>query len=847
MKKKFWITLVSLLLVAALAFTALAAVIPGDVDGDGKMTAFDAQMIAESNAGKRTLSAEQESAAKGFSVRKIIDMILDGSANHLAVVENGNEAITVYTVEEMLAAIAADGNTVITLQRNVEYNSIMTLPYSCTLDLNGFTIQTNPHTSSGIEIAAAGTQNRTTTIKNGTLRSYYHNIKVTEGAIVIDNMNIHSELGTCVALYDTADYKNTNRITNSTLSSKAVGCIGCYGATADFSATGITIENTTMAALKAEGVHMLIKSEGTVPCEITFGYDVNMYSYNAYLAAGGYTLSYMFDTSLTKTTTGTVTVDSTTYTGLTHWSTPMKPYGEDAIAAVKNGNQTVYVNTVEDMVAAVASTGNTKITLLKDVSYNAIIDLPYSCTLDLNSYTIRTNPNTSSGIEISAAGSANKTTTITNGKLVSYYIAVKVMQGAIVLDNMEVHALNGPSVALYDATDYSGINAITNCTLSSPSACVSFIKSDYDYSTTAITIAKSNLISHKNVGTSTSVIFTRAGSTTKFANVIFGEGVNMYTYAEQPVLGGLANTFFNGEVIGTDSEPATVTTNGITYEGMNCFTTEKEDPIKILMIGNSFCLSFTEELYDLAEEAGKDIYIANLYYGGCSIERHWKSLTGEWETVYNGFYVTDSLGRAKHGTILNAYDAVHFQDWDIISLQQHFDIARTKTYDTALASCTPYAANMYEYMREHFPNAKLYWHQTWAYEVGYVSSVASALPCPDVETQNRQRDTIIAVSDALAKSCNVDQIPCGQAWANARANPNIEEDPCKDDKCHDGGAEGGQYINACTWFETLFGISCVGSNVTSFSDYELDPALAAELQKAAHEAVAAMYGADYAK
>ena len=319
--------------------------------------------------------------------------------------------------------------------------------------------------------------------------------------------------------------------------------------------------------------------------------------------------------------------------------------------------------------------------------------------------------------------------------------------------------------------------------------------------------------------------------------------------------GKLNGNFFNGKVITKAKETVAVTANGVTYEDISCWTSEGEEPLKILMIGNSFCLSFTEELYALAEEAGKDVYIANLYYGGCSVEKHWKSLTGQWNTVYNGFYITDTLGYSKHGTILNINDAIDFKDWDIITLQQHFDVQRTLTYDAAVESCTPYVENLYNYLGEKFPDAKLYWHQTWAYEVGYKypanrdddpTNDVPDVDVPDVEIQNRQRDVIIEASNWISQTYQVDQIPCGSAWANARANPSITEDPCKDDNCHDGTVEGGQYLNACTWFETLFGESCVGSQWLP-SDYTLDATLAAELQKAAHQAVADMYGEDYAQ
>ena len=48
---------------------------------------------------------------------------------------------------------------------------------------------------------------------------------------------------------------------------------------------------------------------------------------------------------------------------------------------------------------------------------------------------------------------------------------------------------------------------------------------------------------------------------------------------------------------------------------------------------------------------------------------------------------------------------------------------------------------------------------------------------------------------------------------------------------------GGQYLNACVWFETLTGQSCIG-NTWRPDTYELSESMIAALQQAAHRAVA---------
>lgn len=47
-----------------------------DMNGDGKITAFDAQILAEANAGNRVLNDQQSQKAKGLSAERILDWIL---------------------------------------------------------------------------------------------------------------------------------------------------------------------------------------------------------------------------------------------------------------------------------------------------------------------------------------------------------------------------------------------------------------------------------------------------------------------------------------------------------------------------------------------------------------------------------------------------------------------------------------------------------------------------------------------------------------------------------------------------------------------------------------------------
>ena len=117
----------------------------------------------------------------------------------------------------------------------------------------------------------------------------------------------------------------------------------------------------------------------------------------------------------------------------------------------------------------------------------------------------------------------------------------------------------------------------------------------------------------------------------------------------------------------------------------------------------------------------------------------------------------------------------------------------------------------------------------------------------------------------------VQRVPVAGTWKNVRdyagydylcARLNTTHDdgtPHAGDGSHDGDIGGGQFLNACVWFETMTGISCldidyipeyktsavIGDELMSLlhvvkteNGYTLDPEFAALLRQAAHDAVA---------
>ena len=529
---------------------------------------------------------------------------------------------------------------------------------------------------------------------------------------------------------------------------------------------------------------------------------------------------------------------------------PTVPVDPNAIASCVTGDKLVYVQTVEELLAAIDPTGNTVVTLLKDIENKKAIELPYACTVDFAGCTVSTNPQQGLGIQVLAKGSENATTTLKNGKLVTYSDSIRVKEGALVVSGMDIRTAYGHSVVLYDVDGaYKAVNRIENTTIVSDSgAALSFGQQDADYSDTGIVVKNTTMICPKEDG---AMIFAKANSEVVTGQIDLQEGVKLYSYNDLACQDG---TVF-GARVAVKEWNVTATAGEESWENMTCWNTDgdQEKVLNVLMIGNSFCHSFVDELYAMAEVAGVQVNLTNLYYAGCSIKSHWTWLQNPLEAKPSEFFITGSLGRFEHPTITGLGDALQYADWDVITCQQHFDIGRTVDYETALESCTPYAGNMFSYLKENFPNAKLYWQETWSYGVGYVyptnkdddpNNDKENADCSSVAIQTHQYEMIRDVSKTLCQESNVLMIPSGDAWQLARGR--LGDTLNKADFAHDGDGGGGQYLNAAVWLEVLTGKSVLG-NTWRPSSYILMEDRIPALQQSAHEAVAAIYGEDYAK
>ena len=131
--------------------------------------------------------------------------------------------------------------------------------------------------------------------------------------------------------------------------------------------------------------------------------------------------------------------------------------------------------------------------------------------------------------------------------------------------------------------------------------------------------------------------------------------------------------------------------------------------LKVLAIGNSFSQDAMQMLYEIATKEGySEVVVGNLYDSGCTLAEHVQNFA-ENKGAYG--YNTNTMGRwmSQSGQTLLA--GLQAEDWDIITLQQGSpDSGIVETYNEDIQKIIDYVNQ-----NKTNPNAKLYWHMTWAY------------------------------------------------------------------------------------------------------------------------------------
>lgn len=211
--------------------------------------------------------------------------------------------------------------------------------------------------------------------------------------------------------------------------------------------------------------------------------------------------------------------------------------------------------------------------------------------------------------------------------------------------------------------------------------------------------------------------------------------------------------------------------------------------IKVLGIGNSFSEDALEQnLSEIARAQGVPMIIANMYIGGCSIDRHVNNIKQDKADYrYTKF---DADGKKTIRQNVSLESIINEEEWDYISVQQVSGQSGFYESYTRLPE-------LIAWIKAKVPGAKIMLHQTWAYAV---NSSHADFPKYD-SSQQKMHDNITATVQLAVAGNDIDGIiPTGPAIQYLRQLTG-DYDLTRDGYHLSLGM--GRYTAACTWFAIL--------------------------------------------
>ncbi len=214
---------------------------------------------------------------------------------------------------------------------------------------------------------------------------------------------------------------------------------------------------------------------------------------------------------------------------------------------------------------------------------------------------------------------------------------------------------------------------------------------------------------------------------------------------------------------------------------------------KVLAIGNSFSEDATYYLKKIAGSADTGVMVVNLYIGGCSLETHAENIKANlraYRYELNGVY-TDRQASVP--------EILAEEKWDIVTLQQVSDLAGVyESYGESLAV-------VLDCIKTCAPQAKIYFHETWAYETDSTHPGFCRF-------HNNQEEMASAIENVVRRICRENDglpvIPSGEIIREVRRTPTFDYGNGGRSLCRDGFHMDllyGRYLLGLIWFKTLFG------------------------------------------
>ncbi len=296
----------------------------------------------------------------------------------------------------------------------------------------------------------------------------------------------------------------------------------------------------------------------------------------------------------------------------------------------------------------------------------------------------------------------------------------------------------------------------------------------------------------------------------------------------------------------------------------------EDEEMNILFIGNSYSYYWPDELANLLGAAGyENVLVCNIYHSGASFEDHWTWHVNK-ESPETFFINRPGQPQGRWDDV-GLEECITYANWDYISFQQTNRYAGA-TYQNN-RSISEWLPKLFTHVYSYFPEADYYWHQSWAHSAGKDGYKGAS-------TVDKMTKFFSDSAKNVCANWGFTNAPCGDAWVFVRYDPLFyahsgdfaNDNPTKclhtriqhsgtskgmiinSDLSHDGDIGGGQYLNACVWFETITKKSVVGNSFVpvyvheeSDTSYTFTAEQIAKLQDAAHRAVLEYHGEDFYK
>ena len=232
--------------------------------------------------------------------------------------------------------------------------------------------------------------------------------------------------------------------------------------------------------------------------------------------------------------------------------------------------------------------------------------------------------------------------------------------------------------------------------------------------------------------------------------------------------------------------------------------------MNVLFIGNSFSQDATRYLHQISND---EIFVRNLYIGGCSLETHVKNIKEA-----NAYYEYQKNGRKLKMTSIN--DALTKKKWDYVSIQQVSQLSGM------IDSYEPFTEFLVNYIKEKCPKAKVVFHRTWAYSDDSTHG--------GFANYNWDRKTmynaILRTTTEIAEKYSLPVIPSGDAIERGRDIPEFDTSKGGMSLNRDGfhlTLDYGRYMAGLTLFKFFTGKS---ASSVAYEPEDTDSALCAKLK-----------------